>query len=216
MPRITRITETKRGRFALFAGEDFLFSLDDETYALSGLREGSEVSREELEALRQKSDTRKALSKALELVSRRAYGETELYRRLAQRFDAPSAAAALRRAQELELVNDRRYAQGRAAFLLGQGKSRRAILADLAARGVDRSLAQTAVDALLAAAQERGEDPEQEALEALICRSYRSKLAAGKKEAVLAALYRRGFAPGAIRRAVEKALQDLEKEREGV
>ena len=43
MPLLTAIEPTRRGRFALCADGEFLFSVDGETLANSGLREGDQV-----------------------------------------------------------------------------------------------------------------------------------------------------------------------------
>ena len=46
---ITRISQTKKGRFALFSGEEFLFSLDPETFFTQRLAEGDDLAADELE-----------------------------------------------------------------------------------------------------------------------------------------------------------------------
>ena len=62
----------------------------------------------------------------------------ELYQKLCRKFDAHSAAWAVARAGELGLLNDEGFARRRAAELLRKRKSRREILQDLAAKGIDR------------------------------------------------------------------------------
>ena len=51
--KITRISQTRKGRIALFAGEEFLFSVDDETYVTRRLAEGMVLDEAELDELRQ-------------------------------------------------------------------------------------------------------------------------------------------------------------------
>lgn len=189
---IDTISVTKRGRYALFAGGQFLFSVDEETLVREKLREGLTLTLPRLEELRQKSETRKACDKALEYLSLRDHASGELYQKLCRKFDPQSSAAALAKMQELELVDDAAFALHRARYLMNQHKSRNQIAQALAQKGIER---QTVARVLEQLWEEENSDPEQEALEYLIQKSYREKLAQGKTQQVAAALCRRGFAP---------------------
>lgn len=125
--KITRISQTRKGRFALFAGEEFLFSVDDETYVTRRLAEGMVLDEAELDELRQCSETRKAIAKAFEYVSLRDHAAGELYEKLSRKFDAQSCRAAVEKMKALDLLNDHAFALHRAKYLMAQGKSRRAV-----------------------------------------------------------------------------------------
>lgn len=198
MPRLTQIKETKKGRLALFLDGEFVFSLDEDTFASAHLHEGDDLEPWQVEQLRKQSDTRRALDKAMDYLSLRDHAAGELYQKLCRKFDGPSAAYAVARAQELGLLNDEAFARRRAAELLRKRKSQREILNDLAAKGIDRDVAAEAVEALYDTGPE-GEDPERAAVEALLQRQYAAKLAAGKRDQVAAALARRGFSHAVIR-----------------
>lgn len=200
MPTITQIKETKKGRLALFLDGEFAFSLDEDTFAAAALHEEDEVEEWRLEELRKQSDTRKALDKAMDLLSLRDHAAGELYQKLCRKFDGPSAAYAVAKAQELGLLDDAQFARRRAAELLRKRKSRRAILDDLTAKGIDRDTAAGAVEALYADAEQ---DPELTAAIQLVQRHYAAKLAAGRRDQVAAALARRGFSHAVIRQALE-------------
>ena len=86
----------------------------------------------------------------------------------------------------------------RAAELLRKRKSRREILNDLSAKGIDRDTAADVVEELFAETDD-GESPELETARALVQRQYAAKLAAGKRDQVAAALARRGFSHAVIR-----------------
>ena len=189
---IETISVTKRGRYALFAGGQFLFSVDEETLVREKLREGLTLTLPRLEELRQKSETRKACDKALEYLSLRDHASGELYQKLCRKFGPQSSAAALAKMQELELVDDAAFALHRARYLMNQHKSRNQIAQALAQKGIER---QTVARVLEQLWEEENSDPEQEALEYLIQKSYREKLAQGKTQQVAAAPCRRGFAP---------------------
>ncbi|WP_298736211.1 regulatory protein RecX [uncultured Subdoligranulum sp.] len=198
MPRLTQIKETKKGRLALFLDGEFAFSLDEDTFASAHLHEGDELEDWQVEDLRKQSDTRRALDKAMDYLSLRDHAAGELYQKLCRKFDGPSAAYAVARAQELGLLNDADFARRRAAELLRKRKSRREILTDLSAKGIDRDVAAEAVEALYQT-DEDGEDPELATARTLVERRYAAKLAAGKREQVAAALARRGFSHAIIR-----------------
>lgn len=201
MPRLTQIKETKKGRLALFLDGEFVFSLDEETFARANLHEGDDLESWQVEDLRKQSDTRRALDKAMDYLSLRDHASGELYQKLCRKFDAPSAAYAVARAGELGLLDDAGFARRRAAELLRKRKSRREILTDLAAKGIDRDTAAEAVEALYEC-NEEGEDPELATARALVQRHYAAKLAAGKRDQVAAALARRGFSHAIIREAL--------------
>ena len=200
MPTITQIKETKKGRLALFLDGEFAFSLDEDTFAAAALHEEDEVEEWRLEELRKQSDTRKALDKAMDLLSLRDHAAGELYQKLCRKFDGPSAAYAVAKAQELGLLDDAQFARRRAAELLRKRKSRRANLDDLTAKGIDRDTAAGAVEALYADAEQ---NPELTAAIQLVQRHYAAKLSAGRRDQVAAALARRGFSHAVIRQALE-------------
>lgn len=201
MPRLTQIKETKKGRLALFLDGEFAFSLDEDTFAAAHLHEDDELEPWQVEQLRKQSDTRRALDKAMDYLSLRDQASGELYQKLCRKFDAHSAAYAVVRAGELGLLDDAGFARRRAAELLRKRKSRREILNDLAAKGIDRDTAAEAVESLYDETEE-GEDPEMASVQALLERQYAAKLAAGKRDQVAAALARRGFSHAIIREAL--------------
>ena len=198
MPRLTQIKETKKGRLALFLDGEFVFSLDEDTFAGASLHEGDDLEPWQVEELRKQSDTRRALDKAMDYLSLRDHAAGELYQKLCRKFDEHSATYAVARAGELGLLDDAGFARRRAAELLRKRKSRREILRDLAAKGIDRDTAAQAVEALYDSGED-GEDPEEAAARALVERQYAAKLAAGKRDQVAAALARRGFSHAIIR-----------------
>lgn len=197
MPRLTQIKETKKGRLALFFDGEFAFSLDENTFADAGLHQDDDLEEWQIEELRKKSETRRALDKAMDYLALRDHAAGELYQKLCRKFDAHSAAYAVARAGELGLLNDAGFARRRAAELLRKRKSRREILNDLSAKGIDRDIAAEVVEELFA--EDDGENPELATARALVERQYAAKLAAGKRDQVAAALARRGFSHAVIR-----------------
>lgn len=202
MARLTQIKETKKGRLALFFDGEFAFSLDEDTFADAGLHQDDELEDWQIEELRKKSETRRALDKAMDYLSLRDHAAGEFYQKLCRKFDAHSAAYAVARAGELGLLNDAAFARRRAAELLRKRKSRREIMNDLNAKGIDRDTAAAAMEELFAETED-GESPELATARALVERQYAAKLAAGKRDQVAAALARRGFSHAVIREVLD-------------
>lgn len=186
----------------MFFDGEFAFSLDEDTFADVGLHQDDELEDWQIEELRKKSETRRALDKAMDYLSLRDHAAGELYQKLCRKFDAHSAAYAVARAGELGLLNDAAFARRRAAELLRKRKSRREIMNDLNAKGIDRDTAAAAMEELFAETED-GESPELATARALVGRQYAAKLAAGKRDQVAAALARRGFSHAVIREVLD-------------
>lgn len=199
--RISKITQTRRGRFALFdENEEFLFSVDGETLVRHHLEEGTVLEPHQLKEVLSQSETRRAKDQALRFLSLRAYASGELYDKLCVKFDEHSAAAAVAEMNRLELLNDEAYAERRAAYLYQKGKSAREIFADLSHKGLHREVIEQVMEQL-------SPDEAQQCYR-LVCKSYVSKLRCGQTDKVMAALARRGFSYGEAKRAVERALDE--------
>lgn len=66
---ITRISRTRKGRFALFCDAGFLFSVDEETFFTEHLAEGLTLDDGQLDELLRKSDAQRAKDKAFGYLS---------------------------------------------------------------------------------------------------------------------------------------------------
>ena len=138
----------------------------------------------------------------MDYLSLRDHAAGELYQKLCRKFDAHSAAYAVARAGKLGLLNECLVCPPpRRGASCASDKSRREILNDLSAKGIDRDTAADVVEELFAETDD-GESPELETARALVQRQYAAKLAAGKRDQVAAALARRGFSHAVIREAL--------------
>ena len=108
---------------------------------------------------------------------------------------------------ERQYVDDERYARTRAHGLLVARKSRRAAARDLRQKGLDAQQISAALEEVYAP-DEAGGDPELETAAALVEGRYRGKLAAGRKDLVVAALARRGFAYPIIKEAIKRVEEE--------
>ncbi len=185
--KITEIKETKKGRYALFCADGFLFSVDDETLLRHHIAVGKILSDEEIQLVRASSDYQRAKNKALDLLGIRDHAENELYRKLCRTFDEHTSALAVSRVKELGLLNDEQFAKKYSQELIERkGMSRASVKAKLYEKGVGREY----ISELFSEAP----DDETDSIRAVVQKKYINKLRNPKgRELVFAALMRRGF-----------------------
>lgn len=196
--KIIEVSRRRRQLYSLtFEGGDPI-EVDVRTFDESPYKVGCDITEEQLNTLLVTSQYNRARERALYLLGLRDYACKELEQKLYTEATPDIAAAVVERLRQVGLLDDRRYA-ARLARSLSEGKHypRRRIEQELRHRGIDPLIAQTAVEEL------DGEDFQQ-AL-ALLERKYYNKLNdPDSRRRVVAALARRGFSYGAIRRAMDE------------
>ena len=153
------------------------------------------------------ADPAKARARALDALASREMSSAQLYERLCYGFTEQAAAAAVAEMVELDYVNDDRYAEARAHSLLAARKSRRAAAQNLRQKGLSGAQIEQALESVYAPDAD-GESPELEAAAALVRSRYMKKLADGRRDLVVAALQRRGFAYSVIKEAIKRAEEE--------
>lgn len=200
---ITDITRTKKGYNALFAGEEFLFSVDDVVLYQNNIHPGSCFSQQELSCISKQSTNAKAVDKCYTYLSARMHSKKELYTKLCRYFDGETARYAVAKMEELELVDDYAFAQLKAEYLLTVKKqSFSAIKAKLASLGVDKDI----IDSVLLSF---GPEDQTEEISHLLQTKYSSKLS--QPEKVMASLLRKGFRYREIKQAMDNLDIDLQE-----
>ena len=191
MTEITKIKITKKGRYALFCGEDFLFSLDEATFTDNHIDKGMLLSDEDIEELRKQSDYHKALDRAFLILGVRDHSVFELKNKLCRDFDEETAVAAVERIEELGYLDDRAFAERYAAELAGKNRSMSEIRSRLAEKRVSREIIDEVSGGI--------DSDDRESIRQTIEKKYLRKLQAdGGRNKVYAALIRRGFRSGDI------------------
>ena len=204
--KISEITRLRRSLYRLDFENSDPIEVDVRTFDESGFRQGSDLTAEQLNTLLATSQYNRARERALYLLGLRDYACKELEQKLYTEATPDIAAAVVERLREVGLLDDERYA-ARLARSLSEIKHypRRRIEQELRHRGISSVLIQTVLSEL------EGEDYEQ-AL-ALLQKKYYNKLNdPDSRRRVIAALARRGFSYGSIRRAMDEmgALDDEE------
>lgn len=195
--KIVEITRLRRSLYRLDFEDGDAVEVDVRTLDESPYRAGCAITEEQLDTLLAASQYNRARERALYLLGLRDYACKELEQKLYTEADPDVAAAVVERLRQVGLLDDERYA-ARLARSLSEVKHypRRRIEQELRHRGIDPLTAQSAVEEL------DSEDFEQ-AL-ALLERKYYNKLSdPDSRRRVIAALARRGFSYGAIRRAMD-------------
>jgi regulatory protein len=199
--KITRLEPQRRSkrRVSVFLDGAYSFSLDEKTVSRLGLAPGAELGTDDVERIVRDEQLSRAKEYAALLLSYRARTEKEMQERLARKGFAPDiTAAAMARLRELRLLDDEQYAKDftRDRVTIGK-KGRWNVRGELLKRGVARP----AIDAALADA------PDELAVARELAAKYRARHARLEEDVlrrrVYAMLARRGFAPDAIRRALD-------------
>ena len=196
--KIIEISRRRRSLYRLDLEGGDPIEVDVRTFDESRFAVGQEITEEQLNTLLATSRYNRARERALYLLGLRDYACKELEEKLYSEADPVTAAAVVERLREVGLLDDERYA-ARLARSLSKVKHypRRRIEQELRQRGISPVLAQAAVSDL------EGEDFEQ-ALEILRRKYYNKLNDPDSRRRVTAALARRGFSYGAIRRAMDE------------
>ncbi len=202
---ITDIKTTKKGRYALFCSDGFLFSVDEDTFVEFGIKKGITLSDNELSELRKRSDYRKAVDKAFTFLGIRDHSEYELYNKLLRTFDAETAAQAMARIRDLGYVDDRAFAERYRDELLRKNASIGEIRQRFAAKRIPREIAEDILSDV--------DTDEKSVIKGLIEKKYMKKLASDNgRQKVYASLMRKGFRSGDISAALKAIGEEIEYE----
>lgn len=146
-----RITTTaqRSGKINLYADGDFRCSVPASLWFKGTLRDGDEVSEEELTALQEAAGSVFAYENALRYLSLRAHSEKELGDKLRRKYGAAAAKDAVEKCRALGLLDDEKFAD-LLARELSERKSYapRRIEQELKSRGINRETAENTVRAL--------------------------------------------------------------------
>lgn len=156
MMEITGIEPRRKSFSALFLDGEFAMNIDTETLLKSGWRVGQDITDEELYALLQASEQRRANEKALYLLEHRSHSKKELVDKIRRTTSAEAAQAAADRMEDLGLIDDADYARRYAGELLHRkGYSASRAVYELIQKGIDKELAQELVEELAPDPQEK-------------------------------------------------------------
>jgi len=197
-----RQTASERVSVLLEGGEEIKTTLnvvtDRRLYA------GRELDEQELEALRAAAASARTRQRALELLSRRAMSEKELFDKLVKKGeDEHAAAAAVAWLVQNRLLDDESYAAALARHYSARGYGAGRVRQELQRRGLDRSLWDEAIGQV---------KPSQDKLDKFIAARLKDPEDRDQVRKVTAALLRRGFGWEDIREALARFRAEVEEE----
>lgn len=94
----------------IYIDGEYTLTLYDDFFYSSGLREGQEISEEQLAALKEEAGFRSCYEKALRLLSVRQYAEKELFKKLSLKFPKESCERAMEKVRYFGYLDDESYA----------------------------------------------------------------------------------------------------------
>ena len=192
--KITDIKTTKKGLNALFSEGEFLFSVDDMVLYENNIQIGSCLTQQELACISKQSQNSKAVDKCYTLLSYRMHSRKELYDKLCKNFDSDTANFAVNKMEDLGLIDDEKFAELKAEYLLHVKKySIAAIKLKLSSLGIDKNI----INSVLLNFEL---DNQIEDIVKLLQTKYSQKLSQPQK--VMASLIRKGFRYGEIKEAM--------------
>ncbi len=197
-----------------YKGDTYCLELDDgrKIYINSAavmdfdLCKGDEISEELFEEIQKADSMRKAKKRALYILGTREYGYNELYKKLRRTYDEETSRAVADAMREYGYVNDEEYAPKLAEYLI---KTKRWGLYKVRYEMISRGLDENLVEDVLS---EYSEEEIDEEITELLNRKYYSKLFDfdGRRKTI-AALARRGYNYGAVKRCIEAILSEEEE-----
>lgn len=190
---------------------EYLLTVDDAYWLSCGYVSGDEIDERELAAFKDAAGSRRAFNAGAQLISSREHSSKEVYDKLCRSFEPEFAAEAVAKLQEIGMLSDERFAQMFAAELYekkGFGKNR--ILYELNRRGIDKTLAENAVQELMS--EENDEDKIQRIVDIVRKKYYNIENDEKQRRRASAYLMRAGYSGSEIRRALEQISQDFYEE----
>lgn len=205
--RITELSLYKGDTYKLELEGGTTFLLNCALVADYDLYEGGEMDSELLEKLQRADNMRKAKKRALYLLGSRMYCYGELYKKLLPIYGEEASRAAADAMQEYGYIDDEDYARKLAERLIrgkryGMGKTRW----EMQRRGLDRNLIEDVLT-------EYSEDDIDEEIMHLLQTKYSEKLDdPDDRRRTMAALARRGYGWGEVKRCMERCAELTEDE----
>jgi regulatory protein len=131
----------KKNMFKVFFEDGKSLAVFADSIVKFGIKTGCDILKNEFKEIVSYDKSNIAISYALTLVSKRSYSSQNLHTKLLQKGCEPeSAAKAVKEMEELNYVNDKKFAKVYGAYLSQKGKGEFAIKAGLEKQGIEKSL----------------------------------------------------------------------------
>lgn len=144
------VKEGKANKVHIYIDDEYRATVDSDYWYSEKYRKFKDINEEELTELLNAVSFRRAYNKALDFLSRRPYGTVELVKKLCEKgHEKEFAEKACERLTELHLLNDEEYARILSNELFERKNySVKRVKQELVFRGIDREIAENAVNLL--------------------------------------------------------------------
>ena len=144
------VKEGKAKKIHIYIDEEYRATVDSDYWYSEKFRNYKDINEEELTELLDAVSFRRAYNKGLDLLSRRPHGTKELVKKLCEKgHEKESAEKACDRLLELGLLNDEEFARMLANELYERkGYGIKRIKQELVFRGIEREIAENAIESL--------------------------------------------------------------------
>ncbi|MBR5232768.1 MAG: regulatory protein RecX [Clostridia bacterium] len=201
---ILKIEPSKGGKLSILADDEYVMTVDPDTWYSLDYSNGCEVSDEEFEHLKFILISRKAYAQALRFLTLRAHSADELYKKLIKKHSPESSQYAVEKCRELGFIDDEDFAIRYSQELIQKkkyGLSR--VKTELFGKGIDREIIDKVLSEL--------ETDSSSAIIEIVEKKYSSCFENEKdKRRMISGLMRLGYSYGEIRSALSEYISDEE------
>lgn len=196
----------RKDKIHIYIDGEYRLTVDEIFWFSCGYISGDEIDEEELTAFEEAAGSRRAFNSALNSLDYRDHSEKEIRAKLMRKHGAEYVDEAVEKLIELDLINDRRYAENYARELFEHkkfGKIR--IKSELIAKGIASDIASETVNSLF-----EDEEPDNiQRIVDIIKKKYYNRMndEVGRKK-VFSALQRMGYTFSDIREAMREFSDD--------
>lgn len=196
----------RKDKIHIYIDGEYRLTVDEIFWFSCGYISGDEIDEEELTAFEEAAGSRRAFNSALNSLDYRDHSEKEIRAKLMRKHGAEYVDEAVEKLIDLDLINDRRYAENYARELFEHkkfGKIR--IKSELIAKGIASDIASETVNSLF-----EDEEPDNiQRIVDIIEKKYYNRMndEVGRKK-VFSALQRMGYSFSDIREAMSEFSDD--------
>ncbi len=195
----------KGNKIHISIDDEYRATVDADFWYSQSIRNGDEITEDELTALLDAVSFRRAYNRAIDIISRRDHGKKELVLKLSQKVDRQVAKDVADKLEEQGFINDENYATMLAQELVEyKGMSSFRVRQELMKRGISREIAYNVSDEL--------DTDDKQCIINLLNSKFSSRNLNDEKEfrRTVNALIRLGYQYSDIKRAIDE--RELEKD----
>lgn len=185
--KITKIQKAKKHLSSVYIDGEFYALLDDDIIYQNNIKENDDVTLDDMEVLRDKSEFKRAREKALYLLDFKDYSSYDMQKKLSKDYDSDVVLQVIKSLEDMSFINDYDYAKRYANTLLKlKNFSGKRIKLELLKKGIDKYIIDDVIDNLCI-------NPKEKIKELLLAKINFSSADEKSKRRIVAKLIRMGY-----------------------